>query len=122
MSNRALHAPELVDTSCPGITKTSRDSSTPPTYVDMDEVILNGEELHSMVRSLKARAKNVVARIKRAAESPHHDTIALAELAPLLLRGQTFGAQIQYSDGSGRWIDTIVVTNDGFRLVRLRVG
>lgn len=120
MSHRAaLKAAQLVDTTGPGMKRPNSHAASPPSLVELDEVILNGDEVIRMVRMLDSRAKHVVVRVKRSADSTTHDTITLRELAPLLLRQLIFGAQIQYSYDSGCWLDTIVVTSQGFRLVRV---
>ncbi len=118
----ALKAAQLVDTTGPGMRKPNTPSVSPPSLVEMDEVILNGDEIIRMVRMLDSRAQHVVVRVKRSADSTTHESISLPELAPLLLRQQVFGAQIQYSYDSGRWLDTLVVTSSGFRLVRVPLG
>lgn len=118
----ALKSAQLIDTSGPGMKKPNSYSVSPPSLVEMDEVVLTGDEILRMVRMLDARAKDVVVRVKREADSPEHDTVTLRELAPLLLQQQVFGAQIQYSYDSGRWLDTLVVTSTGFRLVRVSIS
>lgn len=96
-------------------------TASPPALVEMDEVVLTGDEVLCMVRMLDTSAKQVVVRIKREADSPTHEAVTLRELAPLLLRQKVFGAQIQYSYDSGRWLDTLVVSSAGFRLVRVPI-
>lgn len=123
MVQRVLIKPsQLVDTSGPGMRKPNSPSISPPSLVELDEVVLTGDEVIRMVRMLDHRAKELIVRVKREADSPTHETITLRELAPLLLRQKVFGAQVQYSYESGRWLDTLVVTNCGFRLVRVPIG
>ena len=117
-----MRARELVDTAGPGMKKTSGQSSAPPSLVELDEVILTGAELQDMVTMLDRRSEQIVVRVKRSADSLTHETVTLRQLAPLLLRKQVFGAQIQYSYKSGRWLDTLVVTMEGVRLVRVQLG
>lgn len=117
----ALKSAQLVDTAAPGSKKPNSKSVSPPSLVEMDEVVLTGDEVIRMVRMLDSRAKEVIVRVKRAADSPAHETITLRELAPLLLRHKVFGAQVQYSYESGRWLDTLVVASSGFRLVRVPI-
>ena len=122
MVNRsAIKSSELLDTTGPGMSKTKRRSSTAPSLVEMDEVILDGNELQNMVTMLSRRAEGIVVRVKRVADSVAHEPISLAELAPLLLRKEVFGAQVQYSYQATRWLDTLVVTRDGIRLVRMQL-
>lgn len=118
----ALKSAQLIDTSGPGMKKPSSYSVSPPSLVEMDEVVLTGDEVLGMVRMLDTRASDVIVRVKREADSPAHDPVTLRELAPLLLQQKVFGAQIQYSYGSGRWLDTLVVTSAGFRLVRVSIS
>lgn len=122
MVQRALLKSSLLDTTGPGTKKAHSHSVSPPSLVEMDEVVLTGDEVIRMVRMLDSRAKDVIVRVKREADSPAHDTVMLRELAPLLLRQKVFGAQIQYSHDSGRWLDTLVVTSCGFRLVRVPIS
>lgn len=123
MVNRsAIIAPELLETAGPGMSKANRRSSTPPSLVEMDEVILDGNEIQSMIGMLSRRAAHILVRVKHSADSAAHETITLAELVPLLLRKEIFGAQVQYSYGSSRWLDTLVVTREGIRLVRVQLG
>ena len=122
MVQRASLKSSLVDTAAPGTKRPNTHSVSPPSLVEMDEVVLTGDEIIRMVRMLDSRAKEVIVRVKRDADSPAHDTITLRELAPLLLRHKVFGAQIQYSCDSGRWLDTLVVTSTGFRLVRVPIS
>lgn len=117
----ALKSAQLVDTTGPGMKKPNSHSVSPPALVEMDEVVLTGDEVIRMVRMLDTRAAQVVVRVKREADSPTHESITLRELAPLLLRQKVFGAQVQYSYDSGRWLDTLVVTSTGFRLVRVPI-
>jgi hypothetical protein len=118
----ALKSAHLLDTSGPGMKKPATRSISPPGLIELDEVVLTGDEVIAMVRMLDIRATQVVVRVKREADSPTHEAITLRELAPLLLRQKVFGAQIQYSFESGRWLDTLVVTSAGFRLVRVPIG
>lgn len=117
-----LKSAQLVDTSGPGMKKPNSHSVAPPSLVEMDEVVLNGDEVIRMVRMLDTRAKEVIVRVKRHADSAAHEPITLRDLAPLLLLQKVFGAQIQYSYDSGRWLDTLVVTSAGFRLVRVAIS
>jgi hypothetical protein len=118
----AVIAPELLETAGPGMRKANRLSSKPPSLIEMDEVILDGNELQNMLGMLSRRAEHIVVRVKKTADSGAHEASSLAELSPLLLRKEIFGAQVQYSYGPARWLDTLVVTREGIRLVRVQLG
>jgi hypothetical protein len=121
MANRAaLSRRELQQTSGPAMRKAGLNpSSTPPPLAEMDEVLLDERELDAMLQRLIRHASDVVARLKRSADSFHHEPVALGDLALLLTRGEVFGAQVEYRYASGAWLDTLIVTSNGIRVVRM---
>lgn len=81
---------------------------------------LNEEEVTKYLSDVSGGAQRVTVRVKDSARAQMRALDKLAELHRLVLQKKVWGAQIRYEFEDAEWTDTLIVTQSGTRIVRVR--
>ena len=96
------------------------DDESPP-LPDLHQGELSGEDLARLFHDLEHHAEIVSVRGKPSAlEHSTPPPLSLAEGLHALSNRTTTGLQIRYRWGGANWVDTILVTPVGWRVVRMQ--
>lgn len=98
----------------------SEDGSSLPESRELDERLLDEGQLRVHFARLQANSEELEVSVKRTTESVS-ESAQLEELVLPLVKSTIFGAQIHYSAGGCRWLETLIATINGVRLVRLQL-
>jgi hypothetical protein len=88
---------------------------------EMTNAVLNAEELAALVRDYRACASAVRIQLKSGPGlvAPHASP-TLDEALDLLLTSRVRGVQLRYEFSGCQWCDTLMPTEAGVRLVRVK--
>lgn len=88
---------------------------------EMNDAVLGEEELVALFRDYNACASGVEIQIKSGPGLVgNHPRPSLEEARQLLLERRVRGLQLRYAFDGGQWCDTLMSTNSGIRLIRIR--
>lgn len=88
---------------------------------DIREAMLDDAELRSLFSDIATYGKVLEATVKPSPRSRPELIRRLPELYLKLVERRVFGAQIRYEFDDGVWLDTLMATPSGVRLVRVRL-
>lgn len=86
---------------------------------DLQEALLKTEQLAAYLEELRQSGTTVAVTVKGNAQARAHGAVTLAEVGTELLAQSVHSAQLRYVYGGARWVDTLIVTPKGVRLVRM---
>jgi hypothetical protein len=87
----------------------------------MSEALLGLEEVNRLLDDLAAHAQVRAVTVKGAARSrAGEDGLSLDDARAALAAGGARGVQIRYAYAGAEWSDTLMVSADGVRLIRIR--
>lgn len=88
---------------------------------EMTEAVLSDDEVAALVRDLHSLTEVDEIILKAGPGSADDESQpSLDEAAQLLLERNVRGVQIRYRYDDARWMDTLMPTAEGIRLVRIR--
>lgn len=85
----------------------------------LEESVLDEEQLRDLLSDVATYGKVLEATVKATARSQPAVTMKLPELYLKLVERKVFGAQLRYEYKGAVWLDTLIPTQDGVRLVRI---
>ena len=94
-------------------------SEIPPS-LDFEERLLSEAELRAHLQEVKAVGGDFQVTLKRSPRARASEC-SLSEVILPLVKNEAFGAQVEFSQGGHRWLDTLISTHHGVRLVRLQL-
>jgi hypothetical protein len=94
--------------------------SEPPMSLDFDERLLNEAELRAHLQEIQAVGADFLVTLKRSPRAKAREC-TLEDVVLPLVSHEVFGAQVEFSGGGHRWLDTLISTRSGVRLVRLQL-
>lgn len=103
-----------------GLPSGSGPFSSPPESRELDERMLDEGQLRVHFARLQANVEGLEVSMKRTTEAVS-ESAHLEELILPLVKSTIFGAQIQYLASGSRWLETLIATRTGVRLVRLQL-
>jgi hypothetical protein len=116
-----IGVPELSEAAAPSRDARMSESAESIALPDLQSSTLDAETLDQLFFDLAKLAEVLDVRLKAAATARANAAAASLEDARLaLVQGQTLAAQVRYRFQGVEWIDTLMKTADGVRLVRMR--
>lgn len=98
-----------------------RTTSKPPESLDFDERLLDESTLRQHLDELARLADNLDVTLKMTPQSPAQ-RVNLQDLVAPLVENRAFGGQVEYTYASKRWLDTMIASRAGVRLVHLQLS
>lgn len=97
------------------------EAQSVPEFVlpDLQEALLRSEQLEAYLDELRCLGTTVVVTVKGDAQGRPRGAMSLVNLCSELLARSIHSAQLRYAFSGARWVDTLIVTPDGVRLVRM---
>lgn len=86
---------------------------------DLQEALLNSERLEAYLDELRSSGATVIVAVKGDAQARPRSDVSLVTLCSELLAQTIHSAQLRYAFGGARWVDTLIRTSEGVRLVRI---
>jgi len=85
------------------------------------ESVMDDEQLRALLSDIATNGEIIELSVK-ASPRARPDAIArLPELYLKLVQRRVFGAQVRYELSGAEWLDTLIATPDGLRLVRVAI-
>lgn len=102
----------------------SSQEPSPPPLPDLCQAVLSAEDLQALARDLQALTQivRIVPKYAAQAYAPETADLDLANGINLLQTGAIKGLQIHYLHEGSAWLDTLLSTPVGIRLVRMEVN
>ncbi len=97
------------------------EASKPPESLDFDERLLDETRLRRHLARLSRLAEDFEVTLKRSPQEPA-EHVDLEELIAPLVENRAFGGQVEYTYWGHRWLDTLIASHAGVRLVRLQLS
>lgn len=85
----------------------------------LEESLLNEQQLRALLSDVATYGRVLEATVKANARSQPAAAARLPELYLNLVERRVFGAQLRYEYKRSVWLDTLIPTKDGVRLVRI---
>lgn len=122
-SNSTSERPAHVPIQTLGCTPRSGVSiaSKVPECLDFDERLLDDATLRAHLDELAHLAEQLEATLKLTPQS-RAERVALQDLIAPLVENRAFGGQVAYTHFGQRWLDTLIASRAGVRLVRLQLS
>lgn len=95
--------------------------SKPPESLDFEEKLLDAVKLGQHLSWLSRAAEDLVVTLKMSPQSPAQ-AVDLQGLVLPLVENRAFGGQVEYTYFGKRWLDTMIASRAGVRLVRLQLS
>jgi hypothetical protein len=98
------------------------EPSGPPKLPELHTAMLDDAGLEALFRDLEVCTEVMEINAKFAARDyvPERARLTLAEARDLLIQRATRGVQIRYRYEDADWLDTLMVQDNAYRLVRIR--
>lgn len=94
--------------------------SEPPVSLDFEEKLLSDQDLRAHLQEIQTVGADLQVTLKRNPRAKASRS-TLEDLISPLVNNEVFGAQVEFSRGGHRWLDTLISTRSGVRLVRLQL-
>lgn len=86
---------------------------------DLQEVIFDGGQLRAYLDELHSTGTSVVVTVKRSQRSQVRGDVSVTNLCSEFIAKSLHSAQLRYSHSGTRWVDTLMITPGGVRLIRM---
>jgi hypothetical protein len=96
-------------------------TSKPPESLDFEERLLDGEGLQRHFDRLIQLGEELKVTLKETPQSPDQ-RVTLTDLVLPLVENRVFGGQVEYIYSGHRWLDTLIASRAGVRLVHLQLS
>ncbi len=94
--------------------------SVPP-LADLQEAILDDDQLRDLLSDISTYGKVLGLSVKSSPRGRPETISRLPELYLKLVQRRVFGAQVRYEFDGSTWLDTLLATPTGVRLVRVEL-
>lgn len=95
--------------------------SKPPESLDFEERLLDESKLQDYFEKVARIAEGLEVTIKATPHSPA-ERVRLQDLVAPLVENRVFGGQVEYTYWGQRWLDTLIASRAGVRLVHLQLS
>jgi hypothetical protein len=90
-------------------------------HAELDEALMQLGDLRGYLDRIASEAFEAKVTVKATDEAPAVEH-GIDQVFDLLARGAIYGVQLEYVFQRQRWLDTLIATSRGIRLVRVRPG
>ena len=108
-----------------GCTPKSRPAQMPcaeaPSSRELDEQLLDERQLRLHLLDLEAMGEGLEVTLK-GSPGTSAERVGLMDLISPLVEQRAFGGQVAYGRAGHQWLDTLIATQRGVRLVRLQLS
>jgi hypothetical protein len=98
-----------------------RSTSKPPESLDFEERLLDEHKLRQHLDQLARLADDLEVTLKMTPQNPAQ-RVTLGDLVAPLVENRAFGGQVEYTYLGKRWLDTMIASRAGVRLVHLQLS